>query len=166
MGELGIVAAKGYDGLKMLLAIIADASDARVPEDARASLSAIVAQLADSQEQIVAIEKRLLRSTCKNADSKRLGTIPGIGVIVAAPEMGAIHAAALDTFAQEPPVGSPLLGRDDVVVTPTSPARPTTISSSSCAAASTTFIDSLRASRSRQQRWSSLRTMAAHLCMS
>jgi len=36
----------------------------------------------------------------------------------AALEKGAIHAAALDTFAQEPPVGSPLLGRDDAVVTP------------------------------------------------
>ena len=60
MGELGIVAAKGYDGLKVLLAIIADVSDAHVPEDARASLSSIVAQLAACQEQIDAIEKRLL----------------------------------------------------------------------------------------------------------
>jgi len=70
MGELGIVAARGYDGLKVLLAIIADASDARLPEDARASLSAIVAQLAACQEQIVAIEKRLLAHHRKNADSK------------------------------------------------------------------------------------------------
>src|SRR5215510_2465273 len=67
IGELGIVAAQGYEGLKVLLAIVADASDARLPEDARASLSAIVAQLAACQEQIVAIET--------------LETIPGIGIV-------------------------------------------------------------------------------------
>jgi D-3-phosphoglycerate dehydrogenase / 2-oxoglutarate reductase len=38
--------------------------------------------------------------------------------LVDALEQGGLHAAGLDTFAQEPPAGSPLLGRDDVVVTP------------------------------------------------
>ena len=35
--RLGIVAAQGYDGLKMLLAIIADGSDGRLPENAPAA---------------------------------------------------------------------------------------------------------------------------------
>jgi transposase len=38
MAELGIVAAQGREGLKQLLAIIADEKDARLPVDARASL--------------------------------------------------------------------------------------------------------------------------------
>ena len=71
LAELGIVAAQGYDGLKMLLAIIADSSDARLPENARASLSALVAQIASCQAEIGAIEKRLLAQHRKNEDSKR-----------------------------------------------------------------------------------------------
>ena len=43
LAELGIVAAQGYEGLRVLLAIVADSSDTRLPEDARASLSALVA---------------------------------------------------------------------------------------------------------------------------
>ena len=81
LAELGIVAAQGYDGLKMLLAIIADSSDARLPENARASLSALVAQIASCQAEIGAIEKRLLSQHRKNKDSKLLETIPGIGVL-------------------------------------------------------------------------------------
>src|SRR5262250_1798868 len=52
LAELGIVAAQGYDGLKMLLAIIADGSDARVPEHARASLTALVMQISSCQAEI------------------------------------------------------------------------------------------------------------------
>ena len=37
LAELGIVAAQGYDGVKALLSVVADTSDARLPENARAS---------------------------------------------------------------------------------------------------------------------------------
>src|SRR5262249_24303821 len=42
LAELGIVAAQGYEGLRELLAIVAATSDARLPENARASPSALV----------------------------------------------------------------------------------------------------------------------------
>ncbi len=81
LAELGIIAAQGYEGLKTLLSIITGGSDARLPENARVSLSALVAQIASCQSEIGAIEKRLLAQHRKNEDSKRLETIPGIGVI-------------------------------------------------------------------------------------
>ena len=49
LAELGIVAAQGYDGVKALLSVVADTSDARLPENARASLSALVAQISSCQ---------------------------------------------------------------------------------------------------------------------
>jgi transposase len=95
LAELGIVAAQGYDGLKMLLAIIADSSDARLPENARTSLSALVAQIASCQAEIGAIEKRLLAQHRKNADSKRLETIPGIGVLGASAIVATVPDASI-----------------------------------------------------------------------
>src|SRR6266511_3884360 len=52
LAELGIVAAQGREGLKELLAVIADENDDRLPIDARASL-----------------------------ESKRVATVPGIGTL-------------------------------------------------------------------------------------
>ena len=49
MAELGVVAAQGREGLKDLLAIIADAYDGRLPMDARASLMVLAAQLQASR---------------------------------------------------------------------------------------------------------------------
>src|SRR5215831_10784419 len=60
LAELGIVAPQGYEGLKVLLAIVADSSDTRLPEDARASVSSLVAQITSCQAEIGAIDKRPL----------------------------------------------------------------------------------------------------------
>ncbi len=95
MAELGIIAAQGYDGLKTLLSIIADGSDPRLPENARASLSALVAQIASCQVEISAIEKRLLAQHRKNEDSKRLETVPGIGIIGASAIVATVPDASI-----------------------------------------------------------------------
>ena len=81
MAELGIVAARGREGLKELLAIIADASDSRLPLDARASLMVVAAQLQACQTLIGTLEKRLITQHKMNDRSRRLQTIPGIGVV-------------------------------------------------------------------------------------
>ena len=81
LAELGIVAAQGREGLKELLAIIADQADARLPLDARASLIVLAAQLQALQTLIKSIEKRLLVQHRANEASKRLERIPGIGII-------------------------------------------------------------------------------------
>ena len=81
LAELGIVAAQGREGLKQLLAIIADEKDARLPIDARASLIVLAAQLQALQTMIGSIERRLIVQHRANEASKRLVCIHGIGVI-------------------------------------------------------------------------------------
>jgi transposase len=81
LAELGIVAAQGREGLKQLLAIIADEKDARLPIDARASLIVLAAQLQALQTMIGSIERRLIVQHRANEASKRLECIHGIGVI-------------------------------------------------------------------------------------
>jgi transposase len=81
LAELGIVAAQGHEGLKDLLAIIADENDERLPIDARASLIVLAAQLQALQTLIGSIEKRLVVQHRANEASKRLASIPGIGIL-------------------------------------------------------------------------------------
>ena len=81
MAELGITAPQGRDGIKQLLAIIAGEQDTRLPVDARASLMVLAAQLQAIQTTIVLLEKRIVVRHRSNQDSKRLQTIPGVGVI-------------------------------------------------------------------------------------
>jgi transposase len=81
LAELGIVAAKGDSGVKELLAIVADETDTRLPIDARASVLVLAAQLGAVQTLIGSIEKRIKTQHRANEASRRLETIPGIGVI-------------------------------------------------------------------------------------
>jgi transposase len=95
MAELGVVAAQGREGLKALLAIIADDGDERLPTDARASLIVLAAQLQALQTLIGSIEKRIITQHRASEESKRVATIPGIGVLGAS----AIAATVTDPSA-------------------------------------------------------------------
>jgi transposase len=95
MAELGIVAAQGREGLKKLQAIIADDGDERLPTDARASLIVLAAQLQALQTLIGSIEKRIITQHRASEESKRVATIPGIGVLGAS----AIAATVTDPSA-------------------------------------------------------------------
>src|SRR5947208_14895313 len=81
LAELGIVAAQGDKGVKELPSIVADEKEARLPIDARASVIVLAAQLQAVQTLIGSIEKRIKTQHRSNEASKRLETIPGIGVI-------------------------------------------------------------------------------------
>jgi transposase len=95
MAELGIVAAQGREGLKTLLAIIADDGDERLPIDARASLIVLAAQLQALQTLVGSIQKRIIAQHRASEESKRVATIPGIGVLGAS----AIAATVTDPSA-------------------------------------------------------------------
>jgi transposase len=92
LAELGIVAAQGREGIQELLAIVANNEDRRIPIDARASLMLLAAQLQALQTLIGLSEKRIMTQHRSNEASKRLETIPGVGVIGAT----AIAATVVD----------------------------------------------------------------------
>ncbi len=81
MAELGIVAAQGREGIKELLRIIASEQDARLPVDAHTSLVVLAAGLQAVQTMIGSIEKRIIVQHRSNEASKRLESIPGIGIV-------------------------------------------------------------------------------------
>jgi transposase len=95
MAELGIVAAQGREGLKTLLATIADERNERLPVDARASLIVLAAQLQALQTMIGSIEKRIITQHRASEESKRVAGIPGIGFLGAS----AITATVADPTA-------------------------------------------------------------------
>src|SRR5438477_217112 len=77
MAELGLVAATGRQGLGLLLAIVADAKDERLPQDARASLKLLASQITALQAQIDTLDTRLHAQHRQCPASRRLETIPG-----------------------------------------------------------------------------------------
>jgi transposase len=81
LAELGITAAQGTAGLKELLKIIANDEEERLPVDAHASLVVLAAELQAIQTLIASIEKRLMAQHRSDEASKRLRSIPGIGLI-------------------------------------------------------------------------------------
>ena len=82
LAELGLIAAKGKDGVKGLVTIVIDgANGSQLPEPMRQALQPLVMQLAALQEQIGQIERSIHAQHRASDDSRRLETVPGIGVI-------------------------------------------------------------------------------------
>jgi transposase len=80
LAEFGMV---GRNGVEELLNVVADPSDKRVPEIARACLSALGAQLRRLKEQVLEFDRMINAWHRSNATSKRLDEAPGIGPILA-----------------------------------------------------------------------------------
>ena len=80
-GEFGIVVAKGASNVTRLIELIED--DGRIPDHARIGLMIIVDQLRTVQSNIVKQEKHLKAWHRSSEASRRLATIPGVGVITA-----------------------------------------------------------------------------------
>ena len=77
LAEFGIVAPVGRKGVTELLHVVADPSDRRVPEVARACLAALGTQLLGLKEQIVEFDRLIMAWYRSNETSKRLHYIPG-----------------------------------------------------------------------------------------
>ncbi len=83
LAEFGIVARVGRNGVEELLDVVADPSDTRLPEVARACLAALGAQLRMLKAQILEFDRRIIAWHRSNETSKRLDDIPGIGPVLA-----------------------------------------------------------------------------------
>src|SRR5246500_1348140 len=83
LAEFGIVAPVGRHGVEQLLTIAADANDKRLPEVARACVSALGAQLRMLKAQILEFD-RMIRAWHRSSEaSRRLDDIPGVGPALA-----------------------------------------------------------------------------------
>src|SRR5437773_2211501 len=83
LAEFGIVAPVGRNGVEQLLDVVADASDKRLPEIARACLLALGAQLRTLKVQILNFDRQIMAWHRSNEASKRLDEIPGVGPALA-----------------------------------------------------------------------------------
>src|SRR5215469_493922 len=83
LAEFGIVAPVGRRGVERLLEIVADASDARVPEVARACIAALGIQLRALKAHILELDRRITAWHRSSEVSRRLDHIPGIGPALA-----------------------------------------------------------------------------------
>src|SRR5450756_1866459 len=83
LAEFGIVAPVGRNGVEELLDIVADPSDKRVPEIARACLLALGAQLRRLKEQILEFDRMIRTWHRSNEMSMRLDDCPGVGPVLA-----------------------------------------------------------------------------------
>jgi hypothetical protein len=83
LAEFGIVAPVGRNGVEALLNVVADTSDKRIPEIARACLVALGAQLRILKTQILEFDRLITAWHRSNETSKRLDEIPGVGPALA-----------------------------------------------------------------------------------
>jgi transposase len=82
-GEFGLVVAQGASRVSELIVVIEDPKDDRLPALAREALGSLVEQLRVVQAQIAELENKLKVWHRASEASRRLETIPGVGVITA-----------------------------------------------------------------------------------
>ena len=90
LAEFGIVAPVGRHGVEELLTVVADPNDKRVPEMARACLSALGAQLRRIKEQILEFDRLIRAWHQSNEVSMRLDEAPGVGPVLATAVVAAV----------------------------------------------------------------------------
>jgi len=83
LAEFGIVAPVGRKGVEQLLNVVADSTDKRLPEVARACVAALGIQLRTLKAQILQFDRLIMTWHRSNETSKRLDEIPGVGHVLA-----------------------------------------------------------------------------------
>ena len=83
LAEFGIVAPVGRNGVEQLLGVVADVSDKRLPEVARACVAALGAHLRMLKAQILQFDRMIMAWHRSSEASRRLDDIPGVGPVLA-----------------------------------------------------------------------------------
>ena len=83
LAEFGIVAPVGRNGVAELLDVVSDPNDGRLPDIARACLTALGMQLRTLKTQVLQFDRRIMAWHRSNETSKRLDELPGVGPALA-----------------------------------------------------------------------------------
>lgn len=83
MAELGVTAPKGHFSFEDILAVIGDDADETIPAPAKTALRPLALQLQANQEAAAVLEAEIRSLHKESEESRRLQTIPGVGVITA-----------------------------------------------------------------------------------
>ena len=83
LAEFGIVAPVGRRGVEQLLEVVADTTDQRLPEIARACVAALGDQLQALKAQILKFDRCIIAWHRSNATSRQLDELPGVGPALA-----------------------------------------------------------------------------------
>jgi transposase len=83
LAEFGIVAPVGRNGVELLLRIVADPNEKRLPDVARVCIAALGAQLKMLKERILEFDRLIMAWHRSSEASKRLDDIPGVGPALA-----------------------------------------------------------------------------------
>jgi transposase len=83
LAEFGIVAPVGRNGVEQLLGVVADGSDRRLPEIARACVAVLGSQLQSLKAQILKFDRMIMAWHRSSEASLRLDDIPGVGPALA-----------------------------------------------------------------------------------
>jgi transposase len=92
LAEFGIVAAQKRTGLAQLVAIVRSGADVGLPPMACRALETLIVQMEQAQVEIAQLDKQIEAHHRSDPVSRRLGTIPGVGPLIAT----AIAATMLD----------------------------------------------------------------------
>jgi transposase len=90
LAEFGIVAPVGRHGVEELLNVVTDPHDRRVPDIARACLSALGTQLRRIKDQILEFDRLIRAWHRSNEMSVRLEEAPGVGPVLATALVAAV----------------------------------------------------------------------------
>ncbi len=94
LGEFGIVAPIGRNGLYRLIEIIEDEEDVTITDIARHCLAHLADQYRLLQDQILDLDRQINKSHRASEVSRRLATIPGIGPLAASALVATIGNAS------------------------------------------------------------------------
>lgn len=83
MAEFGVISPQGRAGLKVLLEVLHDRQETRLPDAARMALLELAAAIAALAPRIAALDKAIGKSVRANPIAAKLMTIPSIGPITA-----------------------------------------------------------------------------------
>jgi transposase len=95
MAEIGIVAPIGRKGLELLLEIIGQDEDGRLPDASRSCLRMLADQFSMVKAHILELDRAIVADVRRNESAKRLMAIPGVGPLLASAMVAAVPDPAM-----------------------------------------------------------------------